>query len=372
MRINRTVEGKRISTQYELPVRHNFRAGGQSFRLTFRDIPERVVKSDWPVPYQASRSYSWTLEVPEMTEQSRKYLSHNAVPVAFTDEDLNQIDAGNLVTKAYYLPADSAVAGVEVIASTRLDPGIDPVEEAKRRGTIVAVMRSVNQEAATESWSGVLPPVWFKPDPTPQPWTPRTLNWEDGAWKLDFSGDSTDSREWNGARQASRKSADVEKGDQKSRVIAKVYPVADLVVPIPGTESDPVKDDPILSKLPNQSKLFKAKKKPLSDSAQPLIDLIEKSIEPESWSGEKAVGTIAFHEQNLSIVIRHTGPVHEKVGELLASLRRKQDLQVSLECLTVQFEKNSFSDFWTNVGIVIDHADSNAKNSMKPLIFHGV
>jgi hypothetical protein len=374
LNIDRREDDNRITTRYELPVRQNFRAGGQAFRLSYDHIPGRVVQSDWPVPYRTSRSYSWTLAIPEMTVQSRNYLSHNAVPVAVTDEDLNQIDAGNVVTKVFYLPSDAVVAGVEVIVSTRLDPGIDPVEEAKRRGTIVAVMRSVRtSNAPVYGADHKSPVVWPYATPYPYPLpSPRKLNWEDGAWKLDFANDPIAPPAPEAVQEAPRKSAALKKVKQNQKVIAKVYPVADLVVPIPGTETDPVEGSPILSKLPDQSKLFKAKKKPLSDSAQSLIDLICKSIDPHSWTGDDAVGSIAFNEANLALVIQHEESVHEKVSELLSSLRRKQDLQVTLECLTVQFEKNSFSDFWTNVGIVIDHADANAKNSMKPLIFHGV
>ncbi|HUG19870.1 MAG TPA: M56 family metallopeptidase, partial [Planctomycetaceae bacterium] len=87
---------------------------------------------------------------------------------------------------------------------------------------------------------------WYEQQPVTMvyPWTPRTLNWEDGAWKLDFSSDPTDSPERRGVQEATRKSAAHKTDDQNARLIAKIYPVADLVIPIPGAESDPVKDDP--------------------------------------------------------------------------------------------------------------------------------
>jgi hypothetical protein len=34
-----------------------------------------------------------------------------------------------------------AIAGVETLVSTRLDPGVDPIAEADRRGTILAILR---------------------------------------------------------------------------------------------------------------------------------------------------------------------------------------------------------------------------------------
>ena len=66
------------------------------------------------------------------------FLAHNAIPVAFTDEDFDQVLTGNFVTKVIYLPDPEfqqlAVAGVETLVSTRLDPGVDPIVEADRRG----------------------------------------------------------------------------------------------------------------------------------------------------------------------------------------------------------------------------------------------
>jgi len=49
-----------------------------------------------------------------------------------------------------YLPdpefQELAVAGVETLVSTRLDPGVDPIVEADRRGAILAVVRIGNKD----------------------------------------------------------------------------------------------------------------------------------------------------------------------------------------------------------------------------------
>ena len=39
-----------------------------------------------------------------------------------------------------------AVADVETLVSTRLDPGIDPIVEADRRGSILAIVRLGNKD----------------------------------------------------------------------------------------------------------------------------------------------------------------------------------------------------------------------------------
>jgi hypothetical protein len=52
------------------------------------------------------------------------------------------------VTKVIYLPdpefQELALAGVETLVSTRLDPGVDPIAEADRRGSIMAIVRIGN------------------------------------------------------------------------------------------------------------------------------------------------------------------------------------------------------------------------------------
>ena len=68
----------------------------------------------------------------------------------FTDEDFDQVLSGNFVTKVIYLPdpefQELALAGVETLVSTRLDPGVDPIVEADRRGAIMAIVRVGNKD----------------------------------------------------------------------------------------------------------------------------------------------------------------------------------------------------------------------------------
>src|SRR4029079_8286591 len=76
------------------------------------------------------------------------YLAHSCVPIELTAEDLDQIASTNYITKVIYIPSPAfqelAIAGVETIVSTRLDPGDEPVARAERQGTILAVLRAGN------------------------------------------------------------------------------------------------------------------------------------------------------------------------------------------------------------------------------------
>lgn len=122
------------------PGRYNFPRGA-IYRLKLATIPGRPGEEFFP-----------TLEVAPGLPRSEAFLAHNAIPVSFTDEDFEQVATGNFVTKVIYLPdaefQELALAGVEELVSTRLDPGVDPIEEADRRGAILAIVRVGNKDLA--------------------------------------------------------------------------------------------------------------------------------------------------------------------------------------------------------------------------------
>jgi hypothetical protein len=109
------------------------------YRLRLTNIPGRPGVELYP-----------TLEVGPATPRTEAYLAHNSVPVQFTEEDFAQVLSGNFVTKVIYLPdaeyQQLAIAGVETLVSTRLDPGVDPIVEADRRGSILAIVRMGNKD----------------------------------------------------------------------------------------------------------------------------------------------------------------------------------------------------------------------------------
>ena len=62
-----------------------------------------------------------------------------------------------------------------------------------------------------------------------------------------------------------------------------------------------------------------------------LVDLIIKTVQPETWQNKGGQGTIACSETNLSLVISQTHEVHEEIVDLLEQIRRMQDLWVVLD-----------------------------------------
>lgn len=124
------------------------------YRLKLTNIPGRPGVELYP-----------TLEVAPALPRTEAFLAHNAIPVVFTEPDFDQILNGNFVTKVIYLPDPNfqqlAVAGVETLVSTRLDPGVDPIAEADRRGAILAIIRAGNKDlevpGANRQMNGIQP-----------------------------------------------------------------------------------------------------------------------------------------------------------------------------------------------------------------------
>lgn len=129
-----------------IPGRQNFYQGA-IYRLRVTNIPGRPEATLYP-----------TLEVAPVTPRTDAYLAHAPIPVQFTQEDFDQVMSGNFVTKVIYLPdpefQELALAGVETLVSTRLDPGVDPIVEADRRGSILAILRMGNKDLEPSITSG--------------------------------------------------------------------------------------------------------------------------------------------------------------------------------------------------------------------------
>jgi hypothetical protein len=119
--------------QLDVPGRYNF-LQASIYRLKLSDIPGRPGLELYP-----------TLEVVPGNPKTEAFLAHNFVPVEFTEEDFDQVTAGNYITKVIYLPDPQyqapADGGVDTLVSTRLEPGQDPIAEAMKRGHILLVVR---------------------------------------------------------------------------------------------------------------------------------------------------------------------------------------------------------------------------------------
>jgi general secretion pathway protein D len=85
----------------------------------------------------------------------------------------------------------------------------------------------------------------------------------------------------------------------KETPVARVYPVASLVLPTP--------DAP-----------------PSDADFHTLIDLITSSIEPESWDSVGGPGSIAAFPPSLSLVVTQTPGVHERIAVLVKNMEDRR------------------------------------------------
>lgn len=88
-----------------------------------------------------------------------------------------------------------------------------------------------------------------------------------------------------------------------------------------------------------------------------LIELITTTISPDSWDDVGGPGSIAQFDTNLSLVISQTQEIHEKIADLLEQLRRLQDLQVTIEVRFITLADR----FFERIGIDFDfNIDDNS------------
>lgn len=136
MAVGWQIPGGFAENQLVAPARYNF-VQGQSYRLKLTNVPGREGLVIYP-----------TLDIFPAHPNTESYLSHNSLPIQITVEDLDQVESNNFVTKVIYLPdakfQQLALANVETLVSTRLDPGVDPIQEADKMGTIMAVLKMGN------------------------------------------------------------------------------------------------------------------------------------------------------------------------------------------------------------------------------------
>ena len=141
------VNGERtyLPAQLTMPARYNFPLGAQH-ELMFSNVPSRP---GW--------KFYATIDLPPASPRTRAYLSHSAIPIQFTDEDIAKIADGveaaargkiergskPVLTKVVYLPFKSG--RFAALSSVQLPYGTDPQEEARRKGHILMRIRVRNE-----------------------------------------------------------------------------------------------------------------------------------------------------------------------------------------------------------------------------------
>jgi hypothetical protein len=114
-------------SEIEAPGRFNL-AWGNVYRLKLSDIPQHPGVSYFP-----------TVEIPKPDGTTRPFVNSSAIAVELTDQDFDHVDKGDLITKVVYITRGRAVS----VASYEFPDG-DVIQEARRRGAILVVVRMGN------------------------------------------------------------------------------------------------------------------------------------------------------------------------------------------------------------------------------------
>jgi hypothetical protein len=137
-----------------------------------------------------------------------------------------------------------------------------------------------------------------------------------------------------------------------------IYPVADLIVPIPsrpnldvdplpgprtakireaaGEESDVV-PNAVMVRSSETAKLV-----PGQTTETLLIDLVKSAVAAETWAEQGGQGTCQYYPLGMALVVNQTAAVHEEVRSLLAALRRMQDIEAAVEVRIVTASPAAF------------------------------
>ena len=118
-----------------------------------------------------------------------------------------------------------------------------------------------------------------------------------------------------------RKKAPADQVKNESKLITVTYAVADLVVPI----------------AYNLEEAVDGKQSGKTTQEATLMRLICATVAPNSWEKVNAWGkedaqtAIQFYPLGMGLVVRQSLEVQEEIAALLVSLRRLQDVQVSMD-----------------------------------------
>src|SRR5262249_6873257 len=152
-----------------------------------------------------------------------------------------------------------------------------------------------------------------------------------------------------------------------NKLVQVVYPVADLVIPIESAEATgPVSPIPLIAAAqpavpappfapgalvtatsgparetrPSETCAGQeAAKKTIEDQ---LMRLVTTTIAADSWECVGGRGKVAYHPLGMALVVNQTQDVQEQIADLLAALRRLQEVEVAVEARLVSLSDAFF------------------------------
>jgi type II secretory pathway component GspD/PulD (secretin)/tetratricopeptide (TPR) repeat protein len=86
-----------------------------------------------------------------------------------------------------------------------------------------------------------------------------------------------------------------------------------------------------------------------------LINLIQSTVAPDSWSDVGGKGTVKYFPIGLALVVNQTQDIQEQVADLLSALRRLQELEVAIEMRLITVSESFYEMIGVNFDINIQN-----------------
>ena len=84
-----------------------------------------------------------------------------------------------------------------------------------------------------------------------------------------------------------------------------------------------------------------------------LMNLIQTTVEPDTWEALGGSSTMAPYPQNLSLIISTTSDVHDQIVDLIESLRSLQNLQITIEVRFITLADSFFEQIGVDFNVPI-------------------
>lgn len=140
---------------------------------------------------------------------------------------------------------------------------------------------------------------------------------------------------------------------EDAKLIAQVYPVADLVVPIGGDTTAPAAASTAWAVsrdgqpgIPAGVRVIKSA--PTQTLENRLISTIVHSVAPKTWAERGGPGTIEYYPLTMSLIVNQTPEVQEQIADLIAALRRQQEMEVGVEVKIIELGDDQYKSLMTD------------------------
>ena len=102
-----------------------------------------------------------------------------------------------------------------------------------------------------------------------------------------------------------------------------------------------------------------------------IINLIQSTIESDSWKIDGGRGKLEIHQQNLCLIATQTKNVHEQITDLLGKLRELYDIKITLSGYVVVFPKDakSLAEYGLNVDRPFGQFSTHDTNAFRTFAF---